>query len=270
MSVLKHNIKYGAILLLIFGVMWGMFALIPWRKIFSDTVDLTVSVDQEEKLGKLIVENVILSEDSKELVHTPALDSAMEVIEGRLISRLGPTDYNYKIQVIDNEEPNAFTLPGGYIFIHKGLIDFCDSPEEVAAVLAHEIGHAEKHHVMTKLVKELGISLVFSVLSGGDATLLHELFQTATSTVFDRDQEKEADDFSFQLMEKAGLSPQTIAVFFRKLNRQYGDYGAAAELLQTHPNNASRIKASLEYKVASGFKAVPFELDWKRVQQSLK
>jgi predicted Zn-dependent protease len=269
-SVLKHNLKYGTILLLIFGLLWAGLALVPWGKMFSDTADFAVSIDQEEKLGELIVETMIGEEGSEQVVHNPTLDSAMNEVTGRLLKSLGPTDYNYKIQIIENDEPNAFTLPGGYIFIHKGLISFCDSPEEVAAILAHEIGHAEKRHVMSKLIKELGIALVFSVLTGGDATIIHELFQTATSTMFDRDQEKEADDFSFRLMEKSNLNSQTIAVFFRKLNREYGDFGEAAEILQTHPNNASRIKAALEYKNAPGFEMIPFKSDWKSVQLSVQ
>lgn len=270
-SVLKHNLKYGTILLLIFGALWGLFALVPWGKIFSGAADISISIDQEEKLGKIIVEDVMeAGEGSKQIVHNPALDSAMTAITGRLLSGLGPTDYNYKIQVIDNEDVNAFTLFGGYIFVNKGLLGFCDSPEEVAAVLAHELGHAEKRHVLNKLIKELGVTILFSVLTGGDATLMHEIFQTATSTMFDRDQEKEADDFSFNLMEKSELNPQTMAAFFRKLNRKHGDFGKTMELLQTHPNNASRIKAALEYKTGKDFKVKPFQLDWKRVQESVK
>ncbi|MGQ0829609.1 MAG: M48 family metallopeptidase [Bacteroidota bacterium] len=269
-SVLKHNLKYGTILLVIFGLLWGAFALIPWGALFSGVADAGISIDQEEKLGKVLVENVMeAGEGSQQLLHNPALDSAMNDINSRLLTSLGPTDYNYKIQVINNEEINAFTLPGGYIFINKGLISFCDSPEEVAAVLAHEIGHAEKRHVVDKLAKELGITILFSVLTGGDATLLHEVFKSATSTMFDREQEKEADAFSFPLMEKAHLNPQTMAVFFRKLTRKHGDAGEAMELLQTHPNNASRIKAALEYKAAQGFTAQNFKIDWKRVQQSV-
>lgn len=270
-SVLKHNLKYGTILLVIFGLLWGAFALIPWGSLFSGAADMTISIDQEEKLGKVLVEDVMeAGDDSQQIVHNPALDSAMTAITGRLLSGLGPTDYNYKIQVINTEEVNAFTLPGGYIFVNKGLIGFCDSPEEVAAVLAHEIGHAEKRHVVDKLAKELGITILFSVLTGGDATLMHEVFKTATSTMFDREQEKEADAFSFPLMEKAHLNPQTMAAFFRKLNRENGDYGKTMELLQTHPNNASRIQAALEYKPAAGFAVQNFKMDWKRVQQSVQ
>jgi len=270
-SVLKHNIKYGSILLLIFGLLWGGFALIPWGSLFSGVTDITLSIDQEEKLGKVLVEDVMeAGEDSSKLENNPTLDSAIAEISNRLLKSLGPTDYNYKIQVMNTEDVNAFTLPGGYIFINKGLISFCDRPEEVAAVLAHEIGHAEKRHVVDKLAKELGVTILFSVLTGGDATLMHEVFKTATSTMFDRDQEKEADAFSFPLMEKAHLSPQTMAAFFRKLNREHGDFGKAMELLQTHPNNASRIKAALEYKPATGFIIQSFKMDWKRVQNSVK
>jgi beta-barrel assembly-enhancing protease len=262
----KSLLRDSLILVTIFGIIWGAFTYFP---IFSsESPDFGISIEQEERLGKLIVENLIEGKDTK-IASNPKLDSAMHVISKRLTNAIGPTDYEYKIKVIDNPQINAFTLPGGNIFVFSGLINFSEDPEEVAAVLAHEIGHAEKRHVVKKLVKELGVTILFSVLTGGDAVVLKEITRTAASTVFDRGQEKEADDYSFALMERAELNPKALATFFRRVNDEFGGYNEHMEILMTHPNNNSRIKAALEYKLPENFKSKPFNLDWEAVKTSV-
>jgi predicted Zn-dependent protease len=251
-------------LVLLFTVIWALFTYLPVFNV--DKEDFTLSIDKEEKLGKIIVDNLLADKSKIHLLNHPHVDSAVAVISKRLTDSLGVTDYEYKIKVIEGPVVNAFTLPGGNIFIYSGLIKFSEHPEEVAAVLAHEIGHAEKKHVVKKLIKELGIAVLFSVLGKGDAIVLGEISKTITSTVFDRTQEKEADDFAFSLMEKSSINPKALATFFRKLNRENGIYNENLEILMTHPNTNSRIKASLEYKTAVGFKAKNFVLNWPSVQ----
>jgi predicted Zn-dependent protease len=231
---------------------------------------MTVSIEDEEKLGKLIVDYGILKDPTITIIQDKKIDSTMRIISHLLVSNIGKTDFEYTFRIIKSDQINAFTLPGGNIFIYSGLMEFCDSPEQLCAVLAHEIGHAEKRHVINKLAKELGISLLFSVLGGKDNIMISEIGRTATSTVFDRAQEKEADDFSFQLMEHAGINPKALAVFFRKLSDEYGTGNEHLEILRTHPNNNSRIKASLEYKVNPGFVEKKIDLDWSGIKTSLK
>jgi predicted Zn-dependent protease len=254
-------------LLALFAGGWLLFTYLPWFQ--PDNSTFEISVEKEEKLGKILVEDFLLQDDAYQLVSTPALDSAMHIITQRLVDSIGGTDYDYKFYVLRNSEVNAFTMPGGYIFMHTGLIEFSESPEEVAAVLSHEIGHAEKKHVVQKLVKELGLTLLFSVFTGNDPVVLGEISRTAISTIFDRSQEREADEYSFDLMEKSGINPRALAIFFRRVNEKLGGYDKRLEILMTHPHNNSRIKASLEYKTKPGFTAIPFGLDWKAVKASI-
>jgi len=257
------------ILLTIFAAIWAVFTYLPWDRLFS-TPDMTVSIEDEEKLGKLIVDYGILKDPTITIINDHKIDSAMRVVSHLLVSNIGKTDFEYTFRIIKSDQINAFTLPGGNIFIYSGLIEFCDSPEQLCAVLSHEIGHAEKRHVINKLAKELGISLLFSVLGGKDNIMISEIGRTATSTVFDRAQEKEADDFSFQLMEHSGINPKALAVFFRKLNDEQGENNEHLEILRTHPNNNSRIKASLEYQVNKNFVEKKIDLDWSRITSMLK
>jgi len=263
-------------LLAVFAAIWGFFVLIQkvspegfFSEFFPGSEAFELSIENEEKLGEIIVEQILDQSPGYEIKNNDQLDSAMFVITHRLLDSIGLTDYDYHIRVVDDKQVNAFTLPGGNIFINKGLIEFSDQPEEVAAVLAHEIGHVEHRHVVSKLIKEFGLAIIFSIITGGDAVLLTELSKTVVSSVFDRKQEREADRYALELMERSHINPKSMAAFFRKLNREGMSYDEKLEILMTHPHHNSRIKASLEYKLEEGFDDQSFDLDWDAVKASL-
>ncbi|MCU0430383.1 MAG: M48 family metallopeptidase [Cytophagaceae bacterium] len=258
-------------LLILAGVvvsLWLVFYFVSAQFPKENSVEL-ISIEQEEKLGRLLVDDVLLKDPKTKILNNETLDSAMRIIQKRLLNNIGPTEYQYSIRVLESSEINAFTMPGGNIFVFSGLINQTESPEELAAVLAHEIGHAEKRHVVGRLVKELGITILFSVVTGGDAVLLPEISRTITSTVFDRQQEKEADDFALDLLSKSNINPKAMASFFRKIDAITGKMDNLSELIATHPNNNSRIKNALEYKPAKEFKEIAFDLNWARVKETI-
>jgi beta-barrel assembly-enhancing protease len=259
-------------LVLGFALLWAMFAYLPvllpnsWKFDFIEAPDsLTISVEQEEQLGDFIMEN-LMSEMA--IVEDPSIDSAMAAIESRLLSNLGSTDYKYQILVVDVPQVNALTLPGGNILVFSGLLSFCESPEEVAAVLAHEIGHVEQRHVAYKLMAEISLTAITALLTGGDVTMLHEVGRMLISSVFSRNQEADADHFGMELLVKAQIDPQSMAAFFERLNEEKKDYSQYFEWIMSHPNNNNRIKASMEYEVPSDFQPEPFNLNWQSVQQA--
>jgi predicted Zn-dependent protease len=271
MSVKSRYWKDAAKLLVLFAAMWGLFFIIPWPSLHGPKATSLVSVEQEVKLGELILNQSILAPGNEDkLIQNKTIDSAVEAVTSRLITQLGTPLFSYHFYVVQKDEVNAFTLPGGNIVIYSGLLKFCNTPEELAAVLAHELGHAQKRHVITKLVNELGITFVLSVMTGGNRTLIRELFRTVLSGSFSREQEKEADSFGFNLLEKASIEPSTFSDFFRRLSKEKEEDGKMAEMLNTHPNNSSRIRAALLYKTAPGFKAKPLSFDWKRVREAIK
>jgi predicted Zn-dependent protease len=267
----KHYWIDAAKLILVFGAMWAGFSLIPWHKLHAPKSADLVTTEQEKKLGDVLFEQSVLADSSKHpIVHSRLLDSAIDIISERLLSKIDSPLFAYHFYVVDKKEVNAFTLPGGNIVIYTGLLSFCNSPEDLAAVLAHELGHAQKRHVVTKLVNELGITLTFSILSGGNASVIREIVRTAVSGTFSRDMEREADSFSFSLMERSRLDPSTLSSFFRRMKKE-SEYDAQfLEFASTHPSNSERIRAALSYKTAPGFSALPFNLDWKRIRNALK
>ena len=257
-SILKDIlILVGASILI-----WGIFTIFP---LIPDDTGMKVSIEQEEKFGKLIVDNIINNNPAFVKVKNPVLDSELDIIMLRLVNGIYATDYDYHIIVIDSPVVNAAALPGGYILVFTGLIKITDKPEELAAIIAHEIGHIEKRHVISRIIKELGLSIIFS----GDNMVLGEVFKYATSTAFSRQQEQEADDYSLKLLEKSEIHPIVMASVFRKLKEKVGDYGDNFEILSTHPNINSRIKSSLSYKLKKNFKSNPINIDWENVKAAL-
>lgn len=245
----------------VFGLIWLVFSL------FSYPEDpQLVSKQREEQLGKTYVDFILLNPLFKELKNT-TVDSAVGIIGGRLVEGLEASEYHYDFVVFESAMINAFTVPGGHILISSGLIAFCDRPEELAAVMAHEMGHVERRHVISRLVKELGIE----ILTSGDQFILGEISGRLSSSRFDRKQEEEADLFAAQLLESAAIEPRILASLFRKLEKESNAHLLEDfEIVSTHPNFSSRIREALNYKPAEDFKAREIELDWDEIKAALK
>lgn len=147
-----------------------------------------------------------------------------------------------KVVVLDHRLVNAFALPGGYIYIFNGLIQRARSPDELAGVLAHEIGHVKLRHGLRAAIQAGGLGFllgtVFGDFAGGTAVVIasRSLMQSA----FSRDAEREADSFGVDLMLRAGGDPVGLARFFD--DAPSGGPGALA-WIASHPANAEREQA---------------------------
>ncbi len=258
----KSIIRDLVILIVIFGMIWGIVSVFP---IFPEKIEL-VSVDREEELGELYLE-IIQKDPTFSLIENQELDSIVEIIGTRLIDGLGKTRYEYKFFLAETEMINAFTLPGANIVITTGLINFCESAEELAAVIAHEMGHAENRDVISRLVKELGLQ----ILTSSDPFVMGEVTRVLSSTGFDRKQEKEADLFACELLENSDIEPRTLASFFRKLKEDLdNDLLEKFEIVSTHPNFTSRIRETLEYVPSEDFEEIEIEIEWQDVLKMIE
>ena len=260
-----HSIRNLLLLIGIFGGMW--YAFVVWNPNLLTEEDYEISVENEQRLGDLLLE--IVTDDYTIIEGDTTLDSTMHVITSRLLTNIGLSDYDHKFYIADDPTINAFALPGGHIVVFTGLIKFTESPEELAGVIAHELGHVELKHVTKKLLAEIGLTIVTSILTNNDPILVDEAFKMLVSGGFSRKYESEADEYSFGLMEQSSLPPTSIASLFRRMNRENLSYDESFELLMSHPHNNARIKSSLEYKTAEGFERKPIDLDWEKFKESL-
>jgi predicted Zn-dependent protease len=167
-----------------------------------------------------------------------------------LLGVMGPQPLDYDFYVIEDDELNAFAVPGGNVYVHTGLILKARNVSELVGVMGHEIGHVYHRHVAenyrrqrnTSIAQQLGV-LTVGVLAGGPAAqaanLLTGVGAMAYLNTFSRDAEREADAFAVQVLPTAGYDPHGLTTFFRTLIKQYGDTGDS--FLSSHPATEERI-----------------------------
>jgi len=251
------------ILVAIFGAIWAGLSYYSYE---ADVNPFSISLENEEELAEFLNEYML---EDLEFVENERLDSTMGIIFDRLISNMDTVTYDYQLHVIHDEQVNAFTSLNGNIYIFTGLIETLESPEELAVILAHEIGHAEEKHVVEKLVTAIGIETLFVIMSGGDPVLISEVAKLAVSTSFDRHNEEEADDFALDLAVKSKINPRRLGQFFLKLKGEETSFLNDIEFIRTHPMDNERIKKSAEHKLPEGFVEEPIDVDWQEVQEML-
>ena len=256
-----------------FAVVWVMFSYVS-EFIPSDIkIDLKkssesfrISIEDEEKLGDLMMDFYL---EDETVVKSASLDAGLSLIYSRLLEGLQENQYQFKFYVVESDLINAMTFPGGNIVVNSALIEFSDSPEEFAAVIAHEIGHAQLRHVVDRFVAEMGMTVLVSLISGGDASVIHETVGALLSTAFSRSQESEADLFGMELLERSHIEPKSIGHFFKRLNEKDHSFDERLELLMSHPHNNSRIESSMQYEVKESFSSQPFAINWNHLKTSL-
>lgn len=174
-------------------------------------------------------------------------NAALNKLRDRLIAHAGVAE-PFKIEVYDWSLVNAFAVPGGKIVITRGLIEQAESPDEVAGVLAHEMGHGIALHPETGIIRAIGLSAAVELMMGGSGGALANLGVILTQLGYTRSAEHEADLQALRLLKSAAISPRGLADFFRRIEKKDGDDKESAtsfkpfDLLRTHPPTVEREK----------------------------
>ncbi len=168
---------------------------------------------------------------------------------GHIVDRADTTGRDYEFQVIDSEMANAFAIPGGFIFVNRGILERAESASELAGVLAHEIGHVVERHGLEQMAKAQNtnviVSLVYVLLGrapGGAEQVALQVAGSAWMAKHSREAEREADRVAVVYLARAGLDPRGMPQFFQRLLDE--DRTSPNELLawfSTHPVTEDRI-----------------------------
>ncbi len=225
-----------------------------------------IPAEWEKQIGEYAFDNYLLS---KKQINDVVVTGAVETILDR-IDRYDNADLTYRVAVVDADMVNAFAFPGGYIIVTSGMIEQADAPEEIAAVLSHEIVHVLHRHGMRKLVRQAGLGILVSIVFG-DISALSELIQLSSqleSLSFDRDLERDADQGGVKILQAAGISPQYMVSFFEKLHKvEDAVSGNIPEIFRTHPLTEERIQ---QLKNAQEpLDTFAFDLAWEGVKKAL-
>jgi predicted Zn-dependent protease len=151
-------------------------------------------------------------------------------------------DIQYHFAVLETPDVNAFAAPGGYVFVTRGALDLMQSEAELAGVLAHEVGHVNRRHVINQIRKSDTMREVRDQLDIQGSTL-DKVVGTGTNTLFmglSRSDELEADSLGLEYASAAGYDPGGLAAFIGHLNAHAGE-GALAAFFATHPKPDERV-----------------------------
>jgi len=151
-------------------------------------------------------------------------------------------DIPFTFTIIDDTAINAFSLPGGPVFIYKGLLKAANSGAEVAGVIAHEIAHVTMRHGAARLVQSYGVSFLKQIISGNDSsvtTMIAGLLENPLFLKFSRDNEYQADSCGVLYSMAAQYNPWGLRNFFQTLFSTYGD--SPMEVLSDRSNSSERI-----------------------------
>ena len=166
-------------------------------------------------------------------------------------ARLRQPEFRYTFQVVDRQDINAFALPGGPIFVNRGMLDAARNDGEVAGVIAHEISHVVLRHATAQATKgqkfQLGAlagQILGSLVGGRTGAVIAQGSQLGIGTYFmkySREAEREADLLGAQIMARAGYDPRDMANIFQTIARRGGNGGP--EWLSDHPSPTNRYAA---------------------------
>ncbi|NDW54862.1 M48 family metallopeptidase [Aliiroseovarius sp. PrR006] len=205
----------------------------------------------EKALGDTTFEQIrtALSETGFEgrlrICDDPAGTAAMQA----MYTRLNPDadlPYDVQIHVLDHPMVNAFALPGGRLVFFRGLLEEADNPDEVAAVLAHEIGHVVYRDPTRDALRSAGslgvLGLLFGDFAGGTVALF--IANQLINASYSKAAEARADDYAHGLLEKANVSPVALGTFFERLHEEHGDAEGIVAHFASHPQMTDRISAA--------------------------
>ena len=205
------------------------------------------SLEKEMALGKQLAEEV---RRQAKVVEDPLISEYVNRV-GQNLVRNSDAKVPFTFQVIEGNSPNAFALPGGYIFVYTALIKIADEEDELAAAMAHEIAHVAARH-MTKQATKTQIAGIAGIpvgviLGGGIGGVLARQGMNAglpaAFMAFTRKDESEADYLGVQYLYAAGYDPNGAISIFEKLESlERKQPGTVARIFSTHPMDAARIQ----------------------------
>jgi predicted Zn-dependent protease len=154
------------------------------------------------------------------------------------------TSYRLEFRKSSFIGPNAFALPGGYIVITDEMLEAAENDDEILAVLAHEVGHQEKRHLLRELLQGSAVGLAATAITADAASLsaaVSGLPVMIAQTHYSREFEAEADAFGFELLKRHSISPDAFADLMERLSKGDDEAERSLGFISTHPVTADRI-----------------------------
>lgn len=220
-----------------------VFLLIAFLLVSFNSFSAERDLNKEQKLGKKLSENI---EKKHEVVEDSQKNLLIRQIGNKLAKVSELKGMNYHFKILNIEGPNAFSIPGGYIYVTYDLFDFIQSDDELAGILAHEIAHVIHNHALKQTRDNTKFTLltILAVLltREPDVGVLGKLTAITLLNQYSREYEEEADLTAINLLIKAGHNPVGFLTFLERLyTREMFKPEVNLGIFQTHPETENRI-----------------------------
>ena len=250
---------------LFFGT-WLLLRTVDYRSLLHVE---EVTNEAEQKLSELILDQ--LKKEGSEC-KSDSVIALVDSMKQRLCIANGIVDSSITIHILVHDEVNAVALPDRQLVVYTGIINYCSSPEELAGVLAHEITHIRHGHIMNRLRREVGVSML-GALAGGDAggDIARQTTRLLTSSAFDRQMESAADIGAVRMMAKAGIDPVHFADLLFRLSQEKGNISKRFEWISSHPNTQERCAEILKLRKQETYTARPIfdKAQWEFLKKAV-
>lgn len=210
------------------------------QSITRSAANLVLPPDQEEQLGEQMAAEI---RREMRLIEGTELSSYVSRL-GRKVVRVAdaPQGIDFEFHVVDDDEQvNAFAIPGGHIYVTTGLLKAADNEAELMAVLSHEVAHVTQRHIAESLATQYGISMLGSLALGQNPSQLAQLVAGVAAQgyllKYSRDDEREADEVGMRYLVQTGYSPYGYVTFFEELAGQ----SQPPAFLSSHPHPEERV-----------------------------
>ena len=225
-----------------------LFVLVP---ALADQLADYVPPAREQALGDAVARQMAdfltkEGEDPPGICTEPEGLAALAAMQRRVAQGV-ETPYPLRVAVIDHEMINAFALPGGRIMMFRGLIDAAETPEEVAGVLAHEIGHVVNRDSIRAVLRAAGTAGIIGLLLGDfyGASVIAAGTDAVLNARHQREAETLADEAAYAMLIRAQLPTRPFSEFFNRLKRLYGDTEGPLRYMATHPDLSGRAERAV-------------------------
>jgi len=209
-----------------------------------------MSKEDEKAIGK--AEHPKIVKQFGGIYQNNTLQNYIESLGKFLVTTSESPNLKFTFTILNTPIVNAFALPGGYIYLTRGLIYLCQNEAQLAGVIAHEIGHVTGRHSAKRYTRAVGTNLLGNLLN---TLIKNPVLQNLTNTTsslyllsYSRDHEYEADSLATRYMIRAGFDPYEMANFLKQMElysnlqkKIIGDKKKISELLLTHPNSSKRV-----------------------------
>jgi Zn-dependent protease with chaperone function len=204
------------------------------------------STTQDSEVGQKVSQD---AEQELPMLNNARVDAYLQRLGERLAPHAPGFKFQYAFKAVNDESINAFALPGGYIYMHRGVFAAADDESQLAGVMAHEISHVALRHGTNQASKasaaQMPLSILGGVMGGGSAAALTQLGAGfAVNSILlkhSRTAETQADVMGTQILHDAAINTQGMAQFFEKLQAQENG-GRHVEFFSNHPSPERRVE----------------------------